>query len=516
MVAYSDSTANNGSQIVKYVVSSIPAASTATHIGAGSPTMKMSGLLPDTDYSFRVCATNAAGTTCSTTSPKIHTYPLAPAFTLNPTSETGVYGTAITGYTITQTGGNSTVYPTSYSISPVIPNGFSFSTTTGLLSGTPTGTQSPIVYIVTGTNISGTGSATFTLDVIKANQTISFAAISDTKTYGDAAFELSATATSNLPVSFASATLGTCLVSGSTVTIAGAGTCSVTASQAGNENYNAATDVVRSFTIDKATLIITPDSDQGKVYDGTSAATLTYTTSGLVSGDAITGDLDQSGFNVGSYAIGIGTIDAGVNYTVVLVPVDFTVTAKAITITADDAFKTFGQADPAVFTYTVPSGALLGSDALTGTLSRAPGESVGTYPISGVLSNPNYTVTVTPSTFTIIAVKQARVSLSWNCLISETTLQAFNGNEFKFCDVIASAPGTIHYTSGDLSIFDVSGAGRSEVGHPNGIGSATLTATFTPTDTTAYASGETITLTVHIVSGSDVGPQSKWTGYQAP
>ena len=42
-----------------------------------------------------------------------------------------------------------------------------------------------------------------------------------------------------------------CTVSGLTVTMVGAGTCSITASQAGSDNYNPATDVTQTFAIGK-------------------------------------------------------------------------------------------------------------------------------------------------------------------------------------------------------------------------------------------------------------------------
>ena len=65
------------------------------------------------------------------------------------------------------------------------------------------------------------------------------------KTFGvdDGDFAVSATASSGLPVSFAAA--GPCSVSGVTVHITDVGDCTITASQAGNENYNAAPSVSR-------------------------------------------------------------------------------------------------------------------------------------------------------------------------------------------------------------------------------------------------------------------------------
>jgi uncharacterized repeat protein (TIGR03803 family) len=97
--------------------------------------------------------------------------------------------------------------------------------------------------------------ASQTLTVEKINQTITFAAITD-KTVGDAAFSLSATATSNLPVTFSTSS-GKITISGTQVTIVSGGRVIITASQAGNANYNAATSVERTFCIKPAKPMIT-------------------------------------------------------------------------------------------------------------------------------------------------------------------------------------------------------------------------------------------------------------------
>jgi hypothetical protein len=60
---------------------------------------------------------------------------------------------------------------------------------------------------------------------------------------------LSASATSGLMVSFRSDTPSVCTVSGDTVTAIAAGTCAVTASQAGDDRFVAARDLQRSFAV---------------------------------------------------------------------------------------------------------------------------------------------------------------------------------------------------------------------------------------------------------------------------
>ena len=99
-----------------------------------------------------------------------------------------------------------------------------------------------------------TVSRSFTVN--PAAQTITFAALSN-RTANSAPFTLSATASSGLPVSFASTTAPVCTVSGNSVTVVTPGTCSVTASQGGNTNYNAAASVTQSFTVIQAAQSIT-------------------------------------------------------------------------------------------------------------------------------------------------------------------------------------------------------------------------------------------------------------------
>lgn len=87
-----------------------------------------------------------------------------------------------------------------------------------------------------------------TVTIGKANQTIAFGALPP-RTLGDPPFTVSATATSGLPVTFSSPTPSVCTVSGNTVTLVGAGTCTIAADQAGDASYNAAPQVTQSFTV---------------------------------------------------------------------------------------------------------------------------------------------------------------------------------------------------------------------------------------------------------------------------
>lgn len=80
------------------------------------------------------------------------------------------------------------------------------------------------------------------------DQTIAFTD-PGTQTMGTAVPALVATATSGLSVTFTSATPSVCTVSGTTVTLVSAGTCTIDANQAGNATYAPAPQVAQSFTV---------------------------------------------------------------------------------------------------------------------------------------------------------------------------------------------------------------------------------------------------------------------------
>jgi uncharacterized delta-60 repeat protein len=103
---------------------------------------------------------------------------LSPAFTLSSSSESKTVNTAISGYTISSTGGTIA----SYAISPAAPAGLTFNTTTGLLSGTPTEVAASTAYTVTATNTSGTAQRTFTLTVGPIAPAFTLSSSSESKT----------------------------------------------------------------------------------------------------------------------------------------------------------------------------------------------------------------------------------------------------------------------------------------------------------------------------------------------
>jgi sugar lactone lactonase YvrE len=120
-------------------------------------------------------------------------------------------------------------------------------------------------YTVVGTidDSNYAGSATGTLVISKGTQTIAFGPLSD-QTIGLSPPPLSATASSGLAVMFASNSKPVCTVSGVDVTLLTVGTCSITASQAGNSNWTAAASVTRTFTvIATAVVSLSPNAGTG-------------------------------------------------------------------------------------------------------------------------------------------------------------------------------------------------------------------------------------------------------------
>ena len=218
------------------------------------------------------------------------------------------------------------------------------------------------------------------VESIRQPQTITFDPLAD-RTYGDAPFALEATASSGLPVSFSVLSGPALITDGTNVTLTGVGSVTIRASQAGNENFSPAPNVDQSFNVAPAALTVTADA-KAKTY-GTADPALTYaiTSGALVGDDELTGALTRNaGETIGAYAITQGTLAASTNYNLSFVGANLTITPAALTVTADAKAKAYGAADPAL-TYAITSGALVGSDAFTGALTRVPGEAVGLYAI---------------------------------------------------------------------------------------------------------------------------------------
>jgi hypothetical protein len=118
----------------------------------------------------------------------------------------------------------------------------------------------------------------------KQNQTITFAAPA-TKTYGNADFSAAASSTNNtIPLTYNSSNTGVATINSSgMIHITGAGTSTITVSQAGNDGYFPATPVARTLTVNKVNLTVRV-LDTSKV-EGTANPVFTTTYTGFVLGE---------------------------------------------------------------------------------------------------------------------------------------------------------------------------------------------------------------------------------------
>ncbi len=90
--------------------------------------------------------------------------------------------------------------------------------------------------------------ATKEMTVSKANQSITFPNIAN-KAVGDLDFNPGATASSGLGITYTSSDTSVAVVSGQKIQIKGGGSVTITAAQSGDDRYNAATSVSKSFNV---------------------------------------------------------------------------------------------------------------------------------------------------------------------------------------------------------------------------------------------------------------------------
>lgn len=250
----------------------------------------------------------------------------------------------------------------------------------------------------------------------RANQTITFGPLAD-QTYGAAPFQVSASASSGLPVSF-QVVSGPATISGDTVTITGTGTVVVEASQAGNGNYNAAPTVHQSFMVAPASPTVAANANGGTFNGQAFPATATVT--GVVAGvdnspsTSLEGvsptlsyyaDPSTSGTPLADAPVGAGTYTAAAsfagsaNYSSASASATFTITQATPTVAVSDSGGVYnGQAFPATATVAgvVPGVDDSPSPSLEGvspTLSYYAGTSASGTPLAGApVAAGTYTV----------------------------------------------------------------------------------------------------------------------------
>jgi hypothetical protein len=288
-------------------------------------------------------------------------------------------------------------------------------TTTGLVNGdavssvtlTSSGASASAVvgtYPIVSSAALGIKLENYTVSYVNGNLTIARAGLiikadNKSKAYGDVIPVLTVTYSGLVNGDLAPATPPT--ITTTATAASPVGTYPITAFNAVDVNYNISY-VGANLTITTKSITATA-APKTKVY-GDADPVLTYTFApALIGTDAFTGSLTRAtGENVGPYAISKGTLALSSNYSLSFVGANLTITPRPITVTADAKSKEMGTADPAL-TYKITSGNLAFTDAFSGSLSRDPGETVGTYLIrQGTLAlNSNYNLTFVGANFTI-------------------------------------------------------------------------------------------------------------------
>ena len=250
----------------------------------------------------------------------------------------------------TLTSGTATFYwttgsggPTGYTLSVGSTQGGSNYFSQSYAAGTYTATVSSLpidgsTFWVRLTTTGGTGAGfqdyQYTAATLIQPQTITFPN-PGTQTYGVSPITLTATASSGLTVSY-TVTSGPASVSGNVLTITGAGSVTVEATQAGNSQYSAATPVSDTFAVNQAVLTVSGNN-----------AAMNYGAAGFPAfSDNITGYVNGDGPGVvsGSAAFSTNATLSSTPGSYTLYVTQGTLAAANYSFTFVNAFLNIGQA----------------------------------------------------------------------------------------------------------------------------------------------------------------------------
>ena len=192
-----------------------------------------------------------------------------------------------------------------------------------------------------------------TITVNKLGQSITFT-LPATKLVNDAAFAITATATSGLPVTFSVVLPSVCTLLGSTVTLTGVqGTCSIAANQVGDGQYNPAPQVTASITVNKlgqsiifnAVPVVNVNGTGTVSATATSGLPITYSvpvTTSVCSVNASSGVV--TGTTVGTCTVAADQAGNGTYNAAATQSITFTINVAPISLTAVQSRKSHGGA----------------------------------------------------------------------------------------------------------------------------------------------------------------------------
>jgi hypothetical protein len=319
---------------------------------------------------------------------------------------------------------------------------------------------------------------------------------------------LSATATSNLTVAFASTTTGICTVSGTQATFLAAGTCTIDATQGGNSTYAAAAMVAQSFTVNGEAQTIT-FNNPGTQTVGTPLALSASATSNLAVAFAstTTGICTVSGTQATFLAAGTCTIDAtqGGNSTYAAAPMvaqSFTVnavplTAQTITFNNPGA-QTMGT--PLALSATATSGLTVAFASTTSSVCTVSGTQ------ATFLTTGTCTIDATQGgNSTYAAAPMVAQSFTVNAAVPTPT----------FTVTSPTAPQTVQPGGTATYIVNVTSVNGSYTGAVTlSVSQSTLptgaTASFSPNPVTPGSEGASSTLTIQTSTATASAVHSNW------
>jgi hypothetical protein len=478
-------------------------------------------------------ALTVTGATTTTTlgAPGTASYGANVALTATVSSTAGTPGGIVTFYNGSTTLGTGTLNS----------SGVATLSTTTLPVGTDAVSAS---YAATGNFAASTSTAT-NITVSTASQTITFPAI-PSRPYGSAPFAVSATSSlgSSYPVTI-SVLSGPAVINGGIVTITGAGTVVLQASQAGDSNYGSAT-TTQSFQVLPAQLTVAASSAT-RPYGAANPA-FSGTITGAVGSDSFTESFTTTataGSNAGSYPIVPAAAGPALgNYTVTIVNGTLTVSPLAtsttlfavgsasygasITLTATvsstsgtpGGMVTFLSGSTPLGTAALNAG---GTAVLTTTALPAGTDTVtASYPAQG-----NFAASTAAASITINEASQtinfpAIASRPYGSAPFAVSATSSLGSSYPVTITVASGPATI--SGGVVSITGVgtvvlkaSQAGNSSYGPASATESFQVTPAATTTSLNApasatYSAGVTLTATVASTAGTPGGTVTFYIG----
>ena len=342
----------------------------------------------DVSY-YQITGFNAAGSAPTTYIFQVKNVPLIPNISLSSTSETTIADVPISGYQINSTGGPVD----SYSISPAITDpGLNFDSTTGLISGTPVAASPTTTYTITGTNYTGSASATFALTInLPPLPVISLSSSSETAYTG---FPITGTRPISTGGPIASYSISpTPTDPGLHLTNSGALQGTPSSTSPATVYTITATNASGSTSATFSLTVVNPPPPV--------ISLSTYSETVQVAHDVVAYTVIQSGGPVNYYTISPGFSDPAVSFNTdtgvifgtthyALPATNFTITAHNATGTSSAIFRLTVVMPPSpVIHLTSHSENALVGHPLTGYAITSTGGPVDSYSISPALSDPN-------------------------------------------------------------------------------------------------------------------------------